>query len=143
MPPGKSADLIPQSLVRRDGPARSPLCLEVEAADLDDALARTLLTITFDGAETPQVAVPLGEFFGSGPGLNPFESAINRVAEDGTDDRGLVHAVPQVAATSASRTSPDSRSRSSGEVLGRAAPRRRRTSSTSTPAGDTRTTSRR
>ena len=47
---------------------------EVKAANVEDALARTLLTITFDGASDPQVAVPLGEFFGSGPGLNPFRS---------------------------------------------------------------------
>ena len=55
-------------------PARSPRsCAKSRPPTCDDALARTLLTITFDGAETPQVAVPLGEFFGSGPGLNPFE----------------------------------------------------------------------
>jgi hypothetical protein len=49
-----------------------------------DVLARTLLTITFDGATEPQVAVPLGDFFGSGPGLNPFRTAITEVKEDGS-----------------------------------------------------------
>ena len=60
------------------------IACRVEAADCEDALARTLLTITFDAAQEPQVAVPLGEFFGSGPGVNPFESAIHAVQSDGT-----------------------------------------------------------
>ena len=55
-----------------------------QGEDLDDALARSLLTITFDGADTPQVAVPLGEFFGSGPGQNPFKTAIHQVGESGS-----------------------------------------------------------
>ena len=42
-----------------------------------------MLAITFDGASEPQVAVPLGDFFGTGPGLNEFESAIHRVGSDG------------------------------------------------------------
>jgi hypothetical protein len=61
------------------------LCCKVEgAADPEDALARTLLMITFDDAPSPQVAVPLGDFFGSGPGISPFSSAINWVQKDGT-----------------------------------------------------------
>lgn len=60
------------------------LACRVDAADREDALARTLLTITFDDAQEPQVAVPLGEFFGSGPGVNPFESAIHAVGSDGS-----------------------------------------------------------
>ena len=52
--------------------------------NVEDALARTLLAITFDGAEQPQVAVPLGDFFGSGPGINDFESSINKVQSDGS-----------------------------------------------------------
>ncbi|WP_165228385.1 DUF2961 domain-containing protein [Aquisphaera insulae] len=55
-----------------------------EGAERDEALARTLLTIAFDGAETPQVAAPLGDFFGTGPGLNAFESVIHTVRADGT-----------------------------------------------------------
>ncbi|HEV3165439.1 MAG TPA: glycoside hydrolase family 172 protein [Isosphaeraceae bacterium] len=61
----------------------------IEAADRDDALAHVLLTITFDApdgsSETaePQVAVPLGDFFGSGPGLNPFRTAVSSVSKDG------------------------------------------------------------
>lgn len=61
---------------------------EIEKDGLDEAavaeiLARTLLLIRFDGAAEPQVAVPLGDFFGTGPGLNPFRTAISEVREDG------------------------------------------------------------
>jgi len=61
--------------------------LDREGLDDDavaDVLARTLLTITFDGADEPQVAAPLGDFFGSGPGLNPFRTAMTEVDADGT-----------------------------------------------------------
>ncbi len=60
------------------------LSLRVDSPDREDALARTLLMITFDNAREPQVALPLGEFFGSGPGLNAFQSAIHEVRSDGT-----------------------------------------------------------
>ena len=33
-----------------------------------------LLTITFDGASHPQICCPLGDFFGSSPGLQPYVS---------------------------------------------------------------------
>ncbi|MDG3007900.1 glycoside hydrolase family 172 protein [Paludisphaera mucosa] len=56
----------------------------LDEAALADALARTLLTITFDDAPAPQVAVPLGDFFGTGPGLNPFRTALTEAREDGT-----------------------------------------------------------
>jgi hypothetical protein len=80
---GQSADLVPESWAQGRPGAVTKLVCEVKAANVEDALARTLLTITFDGASEPQVAVPLGEFFGSGPGLNAFRSAINRVRDDG------------------------------------------------------------
>ncbi|QEH38880.1 hypothetical protein OJF2_74900 [Aquisphaera giovannonii] len=56
----------------------------VSGEDVEEVLAKTLLTIAFDGAAEPQVAVPLGDFFGSGPGVNPFRSLISSVREDGT-----------------------------------------------------------
>jgi hypothetical protein len=80
--PGQAHDLFPESLFRGRGGAVTSFRCKVEATDLDDALARTLLSITFDGAEQPQVAVPLGDFFGSGPGLNPFEAAMSAVGAD-------------------------------------------------------------
>ncbi|WP_165249453.1 glycoside hydrolase family 172 protein [Paludisphaera soli] len=64
------------------------LAIQARKVELDDealaeVLARTLLTITFDDAAEPQVAVPLGDFFGSGPGLNPFRTLVQEVREDG------------------------------------------------------------
>ena len=82
---GQSADLVPESWSQEHPGAVTAFVCKVKASNLDDALARTLLSITFDRADEPQVAVPLGEFFGSGPGVNPFHSVINQV-----DDGGLM-----------------------------------------------------
>jgi hypothetical protein len=84
VPAGRSVDLVPEAWSRGRPGSIETLACHVDAADREDALARTLLTITFDGAERPQVAVPLGEFFGSGPGVNPFESSIHAVRSDGS-----------------------------------------------------------
>lgn len=55
------------------------------AAGVDPALLRrVLLRIGFDGAQRPQVEAPLGDFFGTGPGPNPFASLPMSVAPDGT-----------------------------------------------------------
>ena len=42
--------------------------------ELDEFLVKSLLAITFDNAAAPQVRSPLGEFFGAGPGLVPYQS---------------------------------------------------------------------
>lgn len=47
-----------------------------------ESLRKTLLTIGFDGQET--VRVPLGDFFGTGPGPNAYNSLPFRVEYDGT-----------------------------------------------------------
>jgi len=47
-------------------------------------LRRCLLTITFDGAERPQVMCPLGDLFGAGPGANPYASLPCGVTDSGT-----------------------------------------------------------
>lgn len=60
------------------------LMLKLESDAREEALARALLTITFDGAIEPQVSVPAGDFFGSGPGVNPFRTLMSQVREDGT-----------------------------------------------------------
>jgi hypothetical protein len=83
VPAGQSADLLSEGLSGGRGGAIRALAMRVSAVDREDALARTLLSITFDGAADPQVAVPLGEFFGTGPGANEFESIINRVGHEG------------------------------------------------------------
>lgn len=50
----------------------------------DCVLRGCLLRISFDGSQRPQVEAPLGDFFGSGPGVNPFSSLPFSVAPDGT-----------------------------------------------------------
>ncbi|MCP4249130.1 MAG: DUF2961 domain-containing protein [bacterium] len=78
-------DLLPgrdhEIRAARDGGAIYDLAVRVEAADLDLALRQLLLTIEFDGSET--VACPLGDFFGSTPGLSPYESLPTGMTEDG------------------------------------------------------------
>jgi len=79
--PGRSRE------IRHDpaGPGSlTALVCRVDRSGLDDqalaeVLARTLLTITFDDAAEPQVAVPLGDFFGTGPGVNPFRTLLQEV----------------------------------------------------------------
>ena len=53
----------------------------VEASDTVQALRQVVLTMTFDDERT--VAVPLGDFFGAAPGINPYESLPLGVTEDG------------------------------------------------------------
>jgi hypothetical protein len=45
---------------------------KLESPDLEEALRRLVLTITADGEET--VMAPAGDFFGSAPGVAPYES---------------------------------------------------------------------
>jgi len=57
------------------------LALQIKAKDITEALGRVLLTITFDGQKT--VCVPLGDFFGSAPGINPYASLPCGMTKDG------------------------------------------------------------
>jgi hypothetical protein len=59
------------------------LSLRLRADRLDEALRGCLLRITFDGSQRPQVEAPLGDFFASGPGVNPFSSLPFSVEADG------------------------------------------------------------
>jgi hypothetical protein len=52
-----------------------------DGAGLEQLLRQTLLIITFDGVET--VRTPLGDFFGSAPGHNPYSSFTMTVDENG------------------------------------------------------------
>lgn len=57
--------------------------LRLSTPERDPARLRaTTLTITFDGEET--VRAPLSDFFGSGPGWNPYQSLPLTVGADGT-----------------------------------------------------------
>lgn len=60
-------------------------CLEMKIldADLETALRQTVLRISFDGASDPQVQSPVGDFFGTAPGVNPYQSLPFTVTEDG------------------------------------------------------------
>jgi hypothetical protein len=69
--PGQKARLL-----RFDGPG---MLTELAAilADVPDpagTLRSLVLVGTFDGSSTPQIWCPLGDFFTSGPGFNPFRS---------------------------------------------------------------------
>lgn len=58
------------------------LSLSLGSYQSDSVMRSTILTITFDGKET--VWCPIGDFFGSGLGLNPYQGWHNTVSEDGT-----------------------------------------------------------
>ena len=66
-----------------DGPAAvCRLSGRIEAEDIAQALRGTVLVMEFDGART--VWCPLGDFFGSGVGVNPFTGWYRKVEKDGT-----------------------------------------------------------
>jgi len=58
----------------RERGAIGRLELTVDADDLDQALRQTVMYIQFDGDPWGQVQAPIGDFFGAGPGINPFVS---------------------------------------------------------------------
>lgn len=60
------------------------LKLKLSSENLDAALRGCLLRISFDGAQRYQVESPVGDFFASGPGVNPFASLPFNVDPDGT-----------------------------------------------------------
>ncbi len=66
------------------GGAIERLTIKVAANDLDLALRQTVLRIQFDGHPWGQVEAPVGDFFGAGPGIVPFDSLPFTVTADGT-----------------------------------------------------------
>jgi len=48
--------------------------VRVKAGDIENALRKSILTICFDDSSIPQVQAPVGDFFGSAPGINPYQS---------------------------------------------------------------------
>jgi len=72
-----------ESLVRQVGGsgAVAVLRLKLNASDISQAMRSTILTAAFDGKQT--IAAPVGEFFGCGPGLNPFKDWWRMVDKDG------------------------------------------------------------
>jgi hypothetical protein len=83
-----AATLGPQEkkeVLKLDGPgALERLTLKVEAQDLDLALRQTVLHISCDDHPWGQVQAPVGDFFGAGPGVNPFNALPFTVRPDGT-----------------------------------------------------------
>lgn len=74
-----------QELAVLEGPgAVERLTLRVAAADRDLALRQTVLRICFDYDYWGQVQSPIGDFFGAGPGVNPYDSLPFTVEPDGT-----------------------------------------------------------
>lgn len=63
------------------GAAIDDFRLTAKAADLTAALRASLLVGAFDGKET--IRTPLGDFFGSAPGLNPYETFPTGMAKNG------------------------------------------------------------
>ena len=85
VPSGYDAALAPGETQTLDltGPAAVyGITCKADAADLADALRGCLLEIAFDG-NAPAVVAPLGDFFGTAPGVNPFQSLSCGVAGDG------------------------------------------------------------
>lgn len=67
------------------GPARIvAIEMKPQAKDLQKALRAAVLEITWDDAALPSVWSPLGDFFGTGPGLNPYQALPCGVLENGT-----------------------------------------------------------
>ena len=85
------ARLLPGKRPRRSPccpvPGRSPP--SGSRCDFDDredemaALRELCLQITFDGQEKPAVWCPLGDFFGTAPGVNLYKCCVTGMTEDG------------------------------------------------------------
>lgn len=57
--------------------------MSVLGNSLETVLRQTILRISFDGASDPQVQSPLGDFFCTAAGINPYESLPLSVTKDG------------------------------------------------------------
>ncbi len=79
LPPGKKT-----AFTMKDGPAAiRALKVKASAPTLDKALREVALSITSDGADPPQVWAPLGDFFGTAPGIHPYKGLPLGMLEDG------------------------------------------------------------
>lgn len=58
--------------------------LKLEPSDQEFLLRQAILKVYFDGASVPQIQSPIGDFFGSSPGINPYRSLSFSVLPDGT-----------------------------------------------------------
>ena len=58
--------------------------VRINADNIENSLRKCILTISFDDSSVPQIQTPVGDFFGSAPGVNPFSSVPFSVNADGT-----------------------------------------------------------
>jgi hypothetical protein len=71
-------------LLALEGPRKVVrLEIRVHADNPKEALRQTVLRVYFDGSSQPQVEAPVGDFFGSAPGVNPYDSVPFTVHADG------------------------------------------------------------
>ncbi len=63
--------------------------VRVESKDIVSALRNTVVKMTFDGEQT--VWAPLGDFFGSGVGVNPYKTIYTTV--EGSNDKNIAEMV--------------------------------------------------
>ena len=89
-PPMKTFTIEPgktECLYELEGPmAITSLMALAKFQDRDDqmqGLRELVLKITWDGAKTPQVWVPLGDFFGTAPGINKYKSLPMGMTDEG------------------------------------------------------------
>ena len=61
--------------------AISSLKVKIDGKDINQAMRSVVISISFDGKE--RVLSSIGEFFGCGPGLNPFKGWWRQVQSDG------------------------------------------------------------
>jgi len=68
----------------RGGKCIQYLMIRPFSAATEKILRQAILRIGFDGASSPQVEAPLGDFFGAAPGINPYHSLPFSVLPDGS-----------------------------------------------------------
>ncbi len=61
----------------------SVLKIKIHNQDIKAALRQTILRVSFDGAADPQIQSPVGDFFGTAAGLNPYKSLPFTVTKEG------------------------------------------------------------
>lgn len=83
---GDEQTIAPGKTLTRELPtggfAVTALAVNLAAEDLDQALRSTVLTASFDGE--PTIWCPVGDFFGTGIGINPYRDWYRQVDADGT-----------------------------------------------------------
>lgn len=75
---------VAEAFKREEAGTIRELTLRLEAEDPWSSLRQVVLEGAFDGSRRPQIESPLGDFFGSGPGLTAFETLPLQVEADGT-----------------------------------------------------------